>query len=123
MLITRNNADSQPAEGGARVAAVSYAAAGSFGVVAEGEYRSPVLAGPVGWRGVPPQGRQVLLLPTQDGTVCLGELYPPPDLIPGEILIAGPSGSCIRLRNDGCVEINGAVFSPTGQLTQPAQEG
>ena len=85
---------------------------GSWGAVADREYRyRPVLA-PGGYRWRPSQGQEVLLLCTGDGELCAGATADSQDLADGEIEIAGPSGGSILLRADGAVVINGTVFPP-----------
>lgn len=95
----------------AALAQVSYSLeGGSWGAVADQEYRyRPVLA-PGGYRWCPSEGQEVLLLHTGDGDLCAGALAEGHDLAPGEVEITGPLGGSILLRADGAVVINGTVF-------------
>lgn len=93
----------------------------------------PVLApwtGP-GWGLVCPlaAGDQVFVLPQEGDAehgVIIGRAYssrcPPPQAAAGEFWIAHPSGSCLKLKNDGTIyitgniQVDGDVFDRHGSL-------
>lgn len=100
----------------AALAQVSYALedgeAGSWGAVADQEYRYRPVVAPGGYRWCPREGQEVLLLHTGDGDLCMGMAADSRGLAPGEVEITGPLGSSILLRKDGAVVINGTVIPP-----------
>ena len=103
--------------GGASLAQVSYSLAeGSWGAVADQEYRYRPVVSPGGYRWCPREEEQVLLLHTGDGDLCAGAAAESRGLAPGEVEITGPGGSSILLRRDGAVVINGQLFpAPVGK--------
>lgn len=99
----------------AALAQVSYSLEeGSWGAVADQEYRYRPVLSPGGYRWCPSQGQEVLLLHTADGDLCAGAATDSRGLAPGEVEITGPKGGSILLRADGAVVINGTVF-PTAK--------
>lgn len=98
-------------EKSAALAQVSYSLeGGSWGAVADREYRYRPVLSPGGYRWCPSQGQEVLLLHTGDGELCAGTTADSRGLAPGEVQITGPQGGSILLRADGAVVINGTVF-------------
>lgn len=95
--------------GGASLAQVSYSLAeGTWGAVADQEYRHRPVVSPGGYRWCPREEDQVLLLHTGDGDLCAGAAGDSRGLAPGEVEITGGGGGSIRLGADGSVVITGA---------------
>ncbi len=95
--------------GGASLAQVSYSLAeGSWGAVADQEYRYRPVVSPGGYRWCPREEEQVLLLHTGDGDLCAGTAGDSRGLAPGEVEITGGGGGSIRLMADGSIAIAGA---------------
>ena len=93
---------------GASLGEVQAAGTGKVSVRSTAEYRSiPVLA-PYGIAYIAPVGERSLVLPTEDGSVCVGVVAPAaPDLQAGELMLYSAGGASIVLKNDGRVLING----------------
>lgn len=71
---------------------------------------------PYGYSAYAPGGEEILIINGADGSAGAGTKMKDENLSEGEISIKAQSGACIRLRNDGSVEINGFVFMPSGGL-------
>ena len=70
---------------------------------------------PYGIYSLPCEQDEVLMLPTQDGKyVLLGVTRQAGELESGEILLQAKSGAYLKLRSDGCAELNGMVIDPSG---------
>lgn len=96
----------EASEGGASLAQVSYSLeGGDWGAVADREYRHHPVVAPGGYRWCPKEGEEVLLVHTGDGDLCAGVSGDSQGLDPGEIEIAGPAGSAIRLGKNGSISI------------------
>lgn len=81
----------------------------SFAVQGESRYAQPEQLLPYGFSSMAEGGRQAVLL---EG-YCAGMASAPDgSLEAGEVRLYSAGGAEIRLRNDGCVEINGQVFAP-----------
>lgn len=71
---------------------------------------------PYGYSAYAPGGEEILIINGADGSAGAGTKMKDENLSEGEISIKARSGACIRLRNDGSVEINGFVFTSNGSL-------
>lgn len=71
---------------------------------------------PYGYSAYAPGGEEILIINGADGSAGAGTKMKDDALKEGEISIKALSGACIRLKNDGSVEINGFVFTPGGSL-------
>lgn len=79
---------------------------------------APVFA-PYGVCGLPCEGAQALLIPTEGGAVCAGVLCKPPaGMQPGEVRLSSAGGAYILLKNSGEVEINGLVITSGGHIAE-----
>ena len=94
----------------AGVAEVTGAAAGRVTLQGESEYREVVLLTPYGISCLPPEGTEGVLLPVEQGRVCVGFPARGADLQPGELLLRSAGGAFLHLKNNGEVEINGTVI-------------
>ncbi len=65
---------------------------------------------------LPADGEQVLLLPFEDGYVCVGALCRTEGLAAGELVLKSAGGACIRLQNNGEVVINSLRITPDGEI-------
>lgn len=114
-------------ETAAALAQVSYSLEGedkgSWGAVADQEYRYRPVLSPGGYRWCPKEGQEVLLLHTGDGDLCAGVPADSRGLAPGEVEITGPGGSSILLRADGAVVINGTVIPAEGGVSDGSEAG
>lgn len=82
---------------------------GGFAVQADSRHDRPAQIFPYGFASVAEEGREAVML----GGYCAG-LASAADgaLEQGEVRLYSAGGAEIRLRNDGCVVINGQVFQP-----------
>ena len=84
------------------------AAGAKVSVSASNDHRSVPTVVPYGVAYVPPIGSSSLVLPTDDGAVCLGVIgAPAAQLEQGEVMLYSAGGASIVLKNDGRVLING----------------
>ncbi|MEG2118840.1 MAG: hypothetical protein RRY53_00690 [Pseudoflavonifractor sp.] len=83
------------------------------GVWLDAERRALAVYAPGGYHWLPAVGQEVLVVGSDgDGEVpCIaGARSAGGDMVPGEVLIsAGTGGACIRLKNDGSLELNGRL--------------
>lgn len=91
------------------------------GVVTRGEVRDLPVYGPGGYLWTPPNGAAVLVVKGGPGGEehCVAGMLPlnaPDSVGPGEVFVYGPGGNSVYLRQDGSVEIRGAVVSVSGTL-------
>ncbi|MCC8022714.1 MAG: hypothetical protein LIO46_02870 [Clostridiales bacterium] len=86
--------------------------------VGTAQQRGTRLYAPYGYASTLPEGTEVLLLPTQDGSVCCGCAASDSDLAAGEIRIRSAHGGFIHLKRDGSVTINGLVITRDGKLAE-----
>ena len=98
------------------IARVSYSNLSGFGVVGASELRNPVIFAPGGISYLPAAGDNILLLQALGAGVCVGTASSTFGLMPGELRLTSSGGATIRLRANGSVEINGRVFTSTGQF-------
>ena len=89
-------------------------AGGSAGVLTRGEVRDLPVYGPGGYIWQPAGGDAVLVIKGGPGgeEQCVAgarQKKPPMALRPGEVCLYAPGGASIRLRNDGALELRGAV--------------
>ena len=91
---------------------------GGLGIAAEVDAQKLESVHPYGIYAVPCEQDEVLVLPTQDGKyVLLGVLSEDQTVSAGEILLKSKSGAYLKLRRDGCAELNGLVIKPDGTTT------
>ena len=81
-------------------------------VQAVGQYSNIPIVSPWGITYLPPKGTKVLVLETDDTTVCAGAVLNTTGLAAGELMLRSSGGACIHLKNNGEVVINGQVFPP-----------
>ena len=103
----------------AGLARISFSSPQGYGAVAAAEVRDLPIAAPGGYAYRPRQGEELAVLGTGDGTVCVGVVARAEELVPGEIKISGPAGSCLYFRADGTVVINGLQITPQGAVLEP----
>ena len=80
-------------------------------VLADGEIRNLIAAAPGGYVWRPRGGEQVLVLKGEER--CILAQIPEEEalsLAPGEVCIRSNGGAAITLRNDGRIDLAGAVF-------------
>lgn len=65
---------------------------------------------PYGYSAAVPQGEEVILVPSSDGSVALGTRSKNEELESGEVKISSKGGASIVLKNDGRVIINGSYI-------------
>lgn len=95
---------------------VSLSGPGGPAIVGACEHRRVPLFGPGGYRWLPREGEQALLLPLEGEPVCLGVAGETGGLEPGEVVISSGGGAEIRLKNNGEIHLNGLIVTPDGQL-------
>lgn len=71
---------------------------------------------PYGYQSVPPVDEDVLMLPSNDGSVVLGTLNKCNDVESGEIKIVSKGGAYIILKNNGDIVLNGLVINSGGVI-------
>lgn len=76
-------------------------------VAASGEHKGLELCMPYGVVSMPPAGARAVVLPLDDGEVCLGVLQKAEGLEEGEVMLCSKGGATLELKNDGRVLING----------------
>ena len=77
-------------------------------VSASEEHRTLRVAAPFGIAYVLPVGESSVIMPTENGSICVGVVASPPEgLEPGEMMLYSSGGASIVLKNDGSVLING----------------
>lgn len=77
-------------------------------VRAGAEYRSLPVVVPYGIAYVPPIGESSVIMPTEDGSLCMGVIEGDVEgLEQGELMLYSAGGASIVLKNDGSVLING----------------
>lgn len=85
---------------------------GSVSVSATQDYHTVPIVAPAGVAYVPAAGAATVVVPHEDGAVCLGVMDEPPvALQAGELLLYSAGGASILLKNDGSVLINGKAVS------------
>lgn len=78
--------------------------------------RSPLCYAPYGYAFRLPVGEEVLIVNGAPGAAVAGSKMKAVDLEQGEIELSSLGGARIRLKNDGCVEINGLVIDKNGEV-------
>ena len=76
-------------------------------VDAAGEHKDLSLCAPYGFFSLPPEGESAVVLPLEDGEVCLGVVGSADGLEEGEIMLRSKGGASLVLKNDGRVLVNG----------------
>ena len=71
---------------------------------------------PYGYQSVPPVNEEVIMLPSNDGSVMLGTLNKCTDVESGEVKIVSKGGGYIILKNNGVIILNGLVFDGRGEI-------
>jgi phage gp45-like len=99
---------------------VTTIAGGSAGVVTRGEVRSLPVFSPGGYLWLPASGSTVLVIRGgpggEESCVCgTQQTAAPRGMLPGEVFLFSAGGASVYLRNDGSIELTGAV-SVTGSL-------
>ena len=79
-------------------------------VMSSGGHKDLAFCAPYGVFAIPPAGERAVVLPLDDGEVCLGVLAAADGLSEGEVMLRSSGGASIVLKNDGRVLINGRVF-------------
>ena len=80
---------------------------GSAAVDAAGEHKDLSLCAPYGFFSLPPGGESAVVLPLEDGEVCLGVVGSADGLEEGELMLRSKGGASLVLKNDGRVLVNG----------------
>lgn len=89
------------------------------GISAQVDAQAMQLVHPYGVYSIPCEQDEVIVIPTQDGKyVLLGVVSESQNINQGEILLKSKSGAYIKLRQDGCVEMNGLIVNPDGSTTK-----
>lgn len=86
---------------------------GGITVQAVGQYSNMPIAAPWGITYLPPKGAKVLVLESEEMTLCTGAVMETTALAAGELMLCSAGGASIHLKNNGEVVINGQVFPPT----------
>ena len=60
-----------------------------------------------GFFSLPPGGESAVVLPLEDGEVCLGVIGEADGLEEGEVMLRSRGGASLTLKNDGRVLVNG----------------
>lgn len=86
----------------------------SVGVMTRGEVRTVPIYGPGGYVWMPESGAAVLVVKGGPGgeeqCVCgMKQSAPPEGMQPGEVLVYGPGGNSVYLKQDGTVILRGEV--------------
>lgn len=105
--ITKNSISDTRAEQGS----VGTACDGKIQVNASSDFRNVPIVAPYGIAYVPPSGEKSIVLPTNNGNMCVGIVAPLNDLKPGEIMLYSAGGASLILKNDGAVYINGKEYT------------
>lgn len=71
---------------------------------------------PYGYSAIPPINEEVMMLPSNEGVVCLGTLMKTKNLDSGEVKISSLGGATIILKNDGTISLNGLIISKRGVI-------
>lgn len=72
---------------------------------------------PFGVQAIPVEGKEVVMLPLQNGEyVLLGNISKPMDIDSGELQFRSNGGACIKLKNNGEVSINGMIIGVDGTV-------
>ncbi len=100
----------------AQLATVTASRAGVVAAQGQDSTEGLPLFAPAGVVYLPAEGEQVLLLPFEDGYICVGALCRTEGLAAGELVLKSAGGACIRLQNNGEVVINSLRVTPDGQL-------
>ncbi|NCC87421.1 MAG: hypothetical protein EOM05_06075 [Clostridia bacterium] len=82
------------------------------------EHRYIPIYAPYGIDSVPPFGAQVLLLDSENGTVCAGTLCETGQAQAGELRLFSQGGAYIVLKNDGDILLNGVRITKEGRIIQ-----
>ena len=83
----------------------------SVNVRASGEHIGVPMVAPFGIAYVPPQGGDAVLLPADEGCVCIGSLVKDKGLQAGEIMLYSAGGAQLILKNDGTILANGKAIA------------
>ena len=113
MQIVRNPPGAH--EGG-MIGRVSFSGSGGFGVVGASRISPALVFAPRGISYLPAMGDNVLLLPVEGADACLGVLTSTGGLNPGELRLTSSGGATITLRNNGEIDLNGAVITRDGRV-------
>lgn len=89
---------------------------GSLEAVSTGIERNLEVFSPYGYSYSIPTGDDMLLAKCDGQQCAVGVKMNNSGLPLGEIMISSSSGACIRLKNDGSVEINGLVIDKSGRI-------
>ncbi len=71
---------------------------------------------PYGYSAYAPDGEEILIINGSDGSAGAGTRMKDETLKEGEISIISDSKGCVRLKNDGSVQINGFIFTLDGKI-------
>ncbi len=71
---------------------------------------------PYGYQSVPTVNEEVIMLPSNDGSVMLGTLNKCTDIESGEVKIVSKGGAYIILKNNGDIVLNGLVIDGRGVI-------
>ncbi len=93
---------------------ITQANANTVAVQASVEHRGLPVVAPYGIVYMPPVGENSVVLPTEEGEICLGVIAKEKNLNPGELMLFSKGGASVILKNDGSVIINGQVFGGEG---------
>lgn len=107
----------------AQLATITASRAGVVAAQGQDNTEGLPLFAPAGVTCLPAEGEQVLLLPFEDGYVCVGALCRTEGLAAGELVLKSAGGACIRLQNNGEVVINSLHITPDGQLISGKGDG
>lgn len=112
---------------------VTTIAGGSVGVVTRGEVRALPVYGPGGYVWLPENGAAVLVIRGGPGgeeqcVAGMKQKVGPEGMKPGEVFLYGPGGNSVYLKQDGSMELRGAVdirgsLAVNGEYYRPCECG
>ena len=85
--------------------------------IASNEIRNAPLYAPYGISYIPKRGEQALLIPFEDGYICVGTLCEAKDIKEGELCLYSAGGAKIHLKANGDIILNGVRIDKYGNIT------
>lgn len=107
MWLLKNMAQNSKKEKNADRGEIALPGGTEVDISASGEHIGVPLCAPCGIAYVPVQGEQAVILPGENGGVCLGSPVRDKGLSPGEIMLYSQGGATLVLKNDGSILANG----------------